>query len=360
MLRLSHCFYIAVIFLMAVMPDALADPVDIAADQISRSAEGVVIARGHVVIKRESDTLTADEVIYRTDQHVLEAKGHVVIKSDKATIHAEGTVMHTGSKTGYMHNAVVTLPNGERLTARKLKRIDDQTLEAEELTFSSCPIDQESWRIAASHGVLDQQEGSLTTRHSRLELGGIPVLYTPWWQQSTKRKSGFLTPGFGLGKRRGTEISLPYYFAPSENWDATLTPHWMSARGVMGEAELRHASTFGHERINVAGINDTLTNSNRSRLQGDIHWTLPANMAFDAKADHISDHNYLADYATDNKISTSYLQSIATLSQAGKIGGMAGDWFLQAQHQQTTRLPTNAATLQVLPRFQSNMQWELP
>jgi len=348
------------LILFTIVSTVYAEPVDITADEISRTTDGIVTARGHVIIKRQTDTLTADEVIYRINQHVLEAKGHVVITSEQAVINAEQAIMHTGSKTGNMRKAVIILPGGERLAAERVKRIDDHTFEAEELTFSSCPIDQESWRIAARHAVLDQQDGSLTAEDSRFEFWGVPVLYTPWWQQSTKRKSGFLIPGVNIGKRRGTEVALPYYFAPSENWDATLTPHWMSARGFMGETELRHASAFGHEKINFEGINDTVTGSNRSRLQGDIHWNLPANMAFDVQADHISDYTYLADYATGREISTSYLQSIATLSQSGQLGYMSGDWFLQAQHQQTTLLPTNAATLQILPRFQSNIQWELP
>ncbi|MDQ6981738.1 MAG: LPS assembly protein LptD [Mariprofundus sp.] len=361
MLRPHRFFYVSIFLaLFTITSTVFAEPVDITADEISRTTDGIVNARGHVVIKRQTDTLTADEVIYRTNQHVLEAKGHVIIKSEQAIINAEQAIMHTGSKTGNMRKAVIILPGGERLAAERVKRIDDHTFEAEELTFSSCPIDQESWRIAAKHAVLDQQDGSLTAKDSRFELWGVPVLYTPWWQQSTKRKSGFLIPGVNIGKRRGTEIALPYYFAPSENWDTTLTPHWMSARGFMGEAELRHASSFGHEEINFAGINDTVTSSNRGRIQGDIHWNLPANMALDVKADHISDNNYLADYATGRNISTSYLQSIATLSQSGQLGGMTGDWFIQAQHQQTTLLPSNAATLQILPRLQSNMQWELP
>jgi len=361
MLRPHRFFHISsFLILFTIASTVYAEPVDITADEISRTTDGIVTARGHVIIKRQTDTLTADEVIYRINQHVLEAKGHVVITSEQATINAEQAIMHTGSKTGNMRKAVIILPDGERLAAERVKRIDDHTFEAEELTFSSCPIDQESWRIAAKHAVLDQQDGSLTAEDSRFEFWGVPVLYTPWWQQSTKRKSGFLIPGVNIGKRRGTEVALPYYFAPSENWDATLTPHWMSARGFMGEAELRHVSSFGHEEINFTGINDTVTGSNRGRLLGDIHWNLPANMAFDVKADHISDNNYLADYATGRDISTSYLQSIATLSQSGQVGGMTGDWFIQAQHQQTTLLPTNAATLQILPRFQSNMQWELP
>jgi len=352
------------LLLLFIAPAAFAEPVDIDADEITRTADGVVVARGHVIIKRQFDTLVADQVTYRSKEHVLEAKGHVIIKSDKAIIHAEQAIMHTGSKTGTMHKAVITLPGGERLTAERVKRIDDQTFEAEEMTFSACSIDQESWRIAASHAVLDQQDGSLTATHGRFELWGVPVLYTPWWQQALKRKSGLLMPKVGNGKRRGTEVALPYYFAPSANWDATLTPRWMSTRGLMGETELRHVSGWGRETIDVAAINDNVTGSNRSRMQGRLHWRLPADLSLDAVADHVSDHDYLADYATGQDISSTYLQSLATLSQAlqfasKQYGRLQGGWQLQAVHSQNMLLTSNATTLQILPRLQSNLQWEL-
>ncbi len=350
--------------LLFIAPAAFAGPVDIDADEISRTADGVVIARGHVIIRRQFDTLTADQVSYRSKEHVLEAKGHVIIKSDKAMIHAEQAIMHTGSKTGTMHKAVIILPDGQRLTAERVKRIDDQTYEAEVMTFTSCPVDQESWRIAASHAVLDQQDGSLTATHGRFELWGVPVLYTPWWQQALKRKSGLLMPAFGNGKRRGTEVALPYYFAPSANWDATLTPRWMSARGLMGEAELRHVSSWSREIIDVAAINDNVTGRNRSRMQADVHWRLPADVSLDAVADHVSDHDYLADYATGQDISSTYLQSLVTLSQtlqfaSKQYGELTGDWMLQAVHKQNMRLSSNTRTLQILPRLESDLQWAL-
>jgi len=338
---------------------ASAEQVDIDADEISRSADGVVIARGHVVIKREWDTLMADEVIYRAEQHVLEAKGHVVIKSDKSTIQTDKAIMQTQSKTGYMNNAVITLPGGERLTAERVKRIDDQVYEAEKVIFSSCPIDEESWRVAASRAVLDQQDGSLTATHARFELWQMPVLYAPWWQQPLKRKSGLLIPKVATGKRRGTEVSVPYYFAPQENWDATLIPHWMSARGVMGEAELRHLSALGYEQINLAAIDDAVTGSVRNRLGGNLLWQLPAGIQLTAKADHVSDHLYVADYATGEQISSVYLQSAATLSQAGQYKRFEGDWSLQAGHMQNLLLQSNATTLQILPRLQSHAKWAL-
>ena len=358
MFQLPRIFLIAALFaLFSAAQTALAIPVDIAADEITRSADGVVVAKGNVVIKRTNDTLRADEVSYRMEQQVLEARGHVVIESPQATIHADSAVMNTDSQTGNIQNAVITLPGGERLQAASLKRIDDQTFEAEEIIFSACPIDEESWRVRASHALLDQADGSLTTTNSRFELWHVPVLYAPWWQQPLRRKTGLLMPSVGSGNRRGTEIGLPLYLAPAENWDATLTPRWMSARGFMGEAELRHASRIGTEQISAAGINDTLTARTRSRLQGDIHWDLPAGFNFDAEADHVSDNDYLADFSTGEGISTRYLQSSATLSQSGIYGKFEQEWALGSSHQQELLLPSNAATLQILPRLEGRLLW---
>jgi lipopolysaccharide assembly outer membrane protein LptD (OstA) len=357
MIRLLQiCLTIPAILLIG-LATAYGEAVDITADEITRNVDGVVIASGNVVIKRETDTLMADQVIYRPKEHVLEAHGHVIIKSDKSTIHAEQASMDTEDKTGSMQKVTIILPGGERLIAERVKRIDEHTFEAEDIIFSSCPIDQESWRIAAKRALLNQNDATLTTEHSRFEIWQIPVLYTPWWQQPLKRKAGLLMPIVGSGKRRGTEISLPVYIAPAANWDATLTPHWMSARGIMGEAEFRHISNLGIEHLNVAAIRDTVTNSSRSRLEGETHWQLPADISLDALADHVSDHDYLADFTSGTDASARYLQSMATLSQSGRVGEFEGAWSMLVRHQQNMLLTSNATTLQILPRLESQALW---
>ncbi|MDX8405601.1 MAG: LPS assembly protein LptD [Mariprofundus sp.] len=338
---------------------ASAGPVDIDADQVTRSADGIITATGHVIIKRSAETLVADQVIYRSKQHVMEASGHVIIRSANATIKAEAAQLQTQSQTGNIQHAIITLPGGERLQAEQVKRIDDQRFAADHIIYSSCPSDDESWRITASHALLDQEEGSLTTTNPRFELWQTPVLYAPWWRQTFKRKSGLLMPIYSAGKRRGTEVATPYYFAPDQNWDATLTPHWMSARGFMGEAELRHISTIGHERLAAAGINDRVTGRLRGRLQADILWQLPADSSLRVNADHLSDRDYLADFATADDINARYLQSNMVFSQQLQLAELQTVWSLQAQHFQDLLLTSNAATIQILPRLQSSSQWQL-
>lgn len=340
-------------------PSLLAAPVDISADQISRTADGVVIAKGHVIIKRDGETLRADEVIYRGEKQLMEAIGHVVIESEQATIHAENALMQTNSKTGNLTKATIIMPGGERLVAEKVRRIDDQRLEAEKLTYSACPIDEESWRIAASKALVDQEDGTLTTEHGRFQLWGIPVLYSPWWQHPLRRKSGLLMPKIASGKRRGTEVALPLYLALDPSWDATATPHWMSARGLMGDLELRHISEAGYERLRGSFINDSDIKKDRYHYSGDIHWDMPAGISFDARGDYVSDKDYLADFNTSNDISSNYLTSHATLSQGFNSDSFSGNWLLQSRHQQNLLAANNKSTLQILPRAESRLQWKL-
>lgn len=290
-------------------------------------------------------TIRADSIRFNRAQHTIRAEGHVQLQSVEGRIEAESAEMDSETKAGEIQQATLYLPNGERLQARRLTRINDTLFEAEEARFTACPEDEEAWTIRAKSARLDQHEGKLTARQSSFEVAGVPILYTPWWSQTLKRKTGLLTPKFGTGKRRGTELGIPLYIAPAANWDTTLTPVWMSARGVMGDIELRHVSQIGHERLQAVGINDHVTHATRSRLQGDIQWQLPADVLLDVQADHVSDHLYLADYAAGSDTSKRYLQSTATLSQPHFSDGIISRWSLMGQHQQDITKVSNADTL---------------
>jgi len=344
--------YLLVCMTLMLPEAAFAADVNITADKIVRDAKGVATASGKGEIKRTDETLKADNVRYDAAHHRLNAEGNIHIQSPKAVIEAKSAEMDTVSKQGTLHDATVRLPGGERLSAKQLERVDDFTYRAIQPSFTTCPTDHEAWTICASSGVLDQKDGTFTARNARFEIAGVPVLYTPYWQQAIRRKSGFLLPKVGSGKRRGTELALPLYIAPYPDWDITLTPHWMSARGLMYESEVRHVSTPGHETVQFEGLYDKVLGRTRGRLQGQTSWQLPADMNLSIDADHVSEKDYLADFSRDaSEAATRFLHSRATLSQQGEYG----DWQLWVQHQQDLTLPSNDATLHILPRFESEL-----
>ncbi len=294
-------------------------------------------------------SLHADEVRYDPQHHRITANGHVRMHSRDGRIEASSVDIDSESQLGTIAEATVFLPGGERLHASKARRISAHELEASDVSFTACPVDDEAWTLKAEHALLNDERGVFQARNASFRWMGVTVAYLPWWRQAYKRQSGFLMPDVGSGRRRGTEIAIPYYFAPADNWDATLMPRWMSARGIMGTGEFRHIARNDREEITLEGIHDTLTGGNRSRIQGDIDWTLPKDMRFNIKADHVSDHDYLADFGRDADVSRSFLSSQAALSQ----GFQYGDWTLMAMHQQDLRLTSNASVAQILPRLES-------
>jgi len=324
--------------------------VDLAADTVTRDEHGVVIAKGDVEVKRQGEILKADEIHYDAKKNWLEATGHVEIVSPRAHIQAESGVLHTENKTGELKHAELILPQGERLQAESLQRLSESKFSADHISFTTCPADAEAWRLHADHIELDQNEGVMTAHGARFDVAGVPVFYTPYWQHPLRRRSGILLPTFTSSSNRGTEYALPYYWAPSDNWDATITPRWMTARGLMGEIELRHVSELGSEKVQWAGLRDTLTQGYRQHIQTNIEYKLLENWQFHANVDHVSDRDFLSDFALNNRVnSTRYLSSDIGLAWQGE----RGDISLSTLYKQDLTKLNDNATLQILPRLES-------
>lgn len=319
---------------------------------MSRDASGAVLADGHVKVVHGQQTVTADQMRYDAKGHSMEAQGHVVITDPRGRMEAAHAVLDTQSHTGEIQGVKARLNTGETMTAERVQRLDGLHSVVHRATLTQCPDDALAWRIRARKAELDQQEGVFRVEDAYFEVAQVPVLYTPYWQYSLRRRSGLLMPYVASGKLRGTEIALPVYYAPADNWDMTLTPHWMSARGLQGNVEWRHVSGTGHEQLQFDGLRDKVTSKQRWRVRSTMNRHLPADIQLSLQADHIGDHYYLADFSRDaSQVSTRYLQSAASLAQKGDWW----DWTLAAQHQQNLLATNDATTLQTLPRFSSRL-----
>ncbi len=325
--------------------------IDLAADTMVRDEHGVVVAKGDVEVKRKGETLKADEIHYDAKHKRVEAMGHVEMISPKAHIQAESGVLHTEDKTGELKQATLTFPTGERLHAESLQRLSEMKFTADDMSFTTCPPDAEAWHLHANHVEVDQKEGVLIAHGARFDIAGVPVLYSPYWQQPLRRKSGILLPDFSTSSSRGTEYALPYYWAPSADWDATITPRWMTARGLMGEVEVRHASEHGREEIQWVGLDDTLTQGYRQHIQTRMMYSLPKNWQLHANINHVSDRFFLSDFAVDGVGNTTrYLSSDVGISWIGENA----DLSLTTLYQQDLSKVNDDTTLQVLPRLASH------
>ncbi|MDQ6955148.1 MAG: LPS assembly protein LptD [Mariprofundaceae bacterium] len=324
--------------------------IDIVADSMVRDEYGMVTAVGDVEIKRHGETLKSDKIYYDLKHQRIEAMGHVDILSPQAHIQAESAILHTDDKTGELKQVILTLERGERLQADSLTRLSDMRFNADNISFTTCPLDAEAWRLYADHVEIDQHEGALIATGARFDIAGVPVFYSPYWKHSLRRKSGILLPDIGTSSSRGTEYALPYYWAAKSNWDATITPRWMTARGLMGEVELRHAAGYGGEEVQWAGLRDKQTQAYRQHIQSKVVRKFSKNWQFYANIDHVSDRDFLLDFAlNDIGNSTRYLSSDVGLAWQGE----RGDVHLNTLYQQDLIQLNDDRTLQILPRLES-------
>ncbi|MBL1353111.1 MAG: LPS-assembly protein LptD [Zetaproteobacteria bacterium] len=325
--------------------------IDLSADNIRQDSQNNITATGHAEAQREGETLTTDLLIYSRKDQTIHATGHVHIINANHDIYAQSAIIQTQQKTGSLTDAEVTLSTGEHIQAKHLKRLSLQELEGSDVRISMCPKGDEAWHIDAKHIQVHQQEGVIDAQHAWFYLGKLPVFYTPYWQQALRRRSGLLLPAWSTSTQRGTEFSLPYYWAPRPNWDMTVTPRQMSLRGIMGDIALRHASQYGYQKLQWSGIQDKHTKQYRQQIQADIRQSLGQQWQFNTRINQLSDRQFLIDFAQSQKLTASaYTLSNADISWRSQ----QADVRLSGTMQQNLRLANDRTTLQILPRLESH------
>ena len=57
---------------------------------------------------------------------------------------------------------------------------------------------------------------------------------------TVKRKSGFLMPTYTNDSQLGNTVTVPYYFALSDNYDFTFAPTYTEKAGILLQGQWRH------------------------------------------------------------------------------------------------------------------------
>jgi lipopolysaccharide assembly outer membrane protein LptD (OstA) len=115
-------------------------------------------------------------------------------------------------------------------------------------TYTTCERDNEAswlpaWQLRGQRFYFDfeTEVGEITGATVRFQ--DVPILHWPGtlsFPLSSKRKSGVLSPTYGLDTTSGVSLTVPYYFDIAPNRDATVTPTYMTKRGVNLVNEFRY------------------------------------------------------------------------------------------------------------------------
>lgn len=229
------------------------------ADQVVYDRErGITLLTGGVEIAQGERILSADQVSYDEAKNLLFATGNVnLLEPDGTVLFAtEMEITADDLKNGVIRNIRVLIDERTRIAANEATRADGRNTVMRKGIYSPCELcadDPESpplWQIKAETVTHDQQEHLVEYENVTLELGGFPVLYTPWFwhfDPEVERKTGLLTPVWGSNSNLGAFIQPRYFWAIAPDRDLTVKP-------IIGLGKVIRGADTGTSKFNPAGF----------------------------------------------------------------------------------------------------------
>lgn len=225
---------------------------------------------GGVVVRRGTRVAGADTANYVSETQSLLLSGGVRFEDTGTEVTSDSAELSYGTGRIRFDGANFLLAgNNSRGSADVLEINREGVLQLNAVSYTTCPPGSNDWLIEAGDIRLDTAAGIGTAKNVKFRFQGVPILYTPRFSFpiGEARKSGILVPEIGSAGRSGNQLSVPYYWNIRENYDATITPRLLTARGLQVDTEFRYLTRRNSGTALVEYLNDdNMTDSSRSLL----------------------------------------------------------------------------------------------
>jgi len=234
------------------------EPVTFTADEVQFDQNsGVVSATGRVEAWQGNRVLRADRFTYNRTTGVATAEGNVVlIEPDGNVLFADRAELSGGMRDAALEGLGGLLAANARVAAAGGRRTDGRITDLARVVYSPCNLCPEDpdrpplWQLRARIASLHSDEQRVRYRDAALEIGGWPLLYTPYLSHAApgaQRVSGFLSPTFGYTRLLGGFWEQPFYLAIDDSQDAIIS-------STLGTAEAANLGIAWRRRFNFGEI----------------------------------------------------------------------------------------------------------
>lgn len=217
-------------------------------------------------------------------------------------------------------------------------------------TFTTCTGERPAWQVRARRITMQEDKGWGTAHGAQIRLFDVPVFYIPRFSfpLTDARKSGLLYPTVRSSARNGLEIELPYYVNLATNYDLTLTPRYLSERGLMGMVEQRYLTEDHRGQVNLEYLNN---DASRPGDHSRSYWRVEHEARFDKRwsayldASSVSDVNYFNDFGSQFAS-----RADAHIYRRGQVDYQEENWHAQIQVEDFQMLGPYQSPYSTLPR----------
>jgi len=306
-------------------------PTVITANSVEARDGKILEATGDAELRKDDQLIRADHMLFLQPSSELFADGSVSVEQKGGTMKGPSLKMNLEKNTGEMDQPEFTFSDAKVRGAAETMRIEGkQQYSFAQASYTSCPAGNDDWLLKMSTLELDRNSQIGTAYNARIQFMGVPILYAPWmtFPLNDQRRSGFLGPVLGSTNKGGSEITIPYYWNISNNYDLTFSPRFIEKRGALLENEFRYMGNSYSGMINYGQLsNDRLTDLDRSHTSLLHSQNFGAGFAGSLNLNEASDDAYFRDLSSVPAIATQ-----KNLLREGVLAYTGGGWWLSLIH----------------------------
>ena len=261
--------------------------------------------KGKVEINSSVAKISADEAVLNSLTQTLNATGNVSFQDNNITVFSENVQLNRVSNELLIENSIYQLNSVQgHGKAEKIGIGENIGINLVESSFTTCPMDDEVWRIQASNIEITKDQSRGVVKHARFYIKDVPVLYLPYFSfpVNDKRQSGILYPNIASNSSIGISFEQPVYWNIAPNYDLTFTPRLMTKRGLQLKTEFRYMTEQHSGQANVEYLskdNDLVEDKDRYFYRFIHNGQISENWHIKADISDLSDDNYIIDLGSD-------------------------------------------------------------
>src|SRR4030095_16127151 len=281
-------------------PDA--PPTFARAERIEGTIEEKVVLEGNAEIRRGGTVLRGDRITYTQATDQVDVVGHARVFKQGGSFSGPELSFRIDAQTGAMPTAQFSYPaRSGRGESTLIEFLGEQRARMENARFTTCAPGDDAWWVQAEKIEVDGLEESASASNAWLYFQGVPILASPimGFPIGDRRRSGFLTPSFGLSTTLGTDLRTPFYWNIAPNYDYTISPREMSKRGVLIGNEFRFLEpTFNGTLMYDVIPYDRQTQDTRDYTGVRFIYSGTSGVSAGINYNRVSDDNYFVDFSS--------------------------------------------------------------
>lgn len=297
------------------------------ADSVEMVQDKLADFTGNVEISNENAQIRADNARIDKEAQKLSAQGKIDFQDDKILVESDDILLDLDSGKMAMNNTHYRMLQFQgRGVANTISLNEEQGILLQDVSFSTCPIAQEDWKIEASSIELKPGEIWGTAKHTRFYIKGVPVLYLPYFSfpVTDQRQSGLLIPEINSSDSTGLSYEQPIYWNIAPNMDATFSPRIMTDRGIQLKSEFRYLTEAHAGEVHFEYMDndrDTVDDDARYFYRITHSGHLNEHWRIDAELNGLSDDNYIVDLDSDfyNRADTHLFKTVSLNYEADNL-----------------------------------------